>query len=502
MQSTPKGGTRLWIGLLLCLLSVAFVLPLFFASRAAFPAADDFVYAVRTHAEWMRSGSLPHVLVDAFRYAAQIFRNWQGTFTGAFVMALNPMAFTWRHYGVHAVVLLLFSLGMLLFLLRALSRYVYRRRDKSYVPAAFVLWAASWMLLPDLREGLYWFNGAWFYTGTQYLFYGALALLLSIPEAEGRSRAWRYGLLGCLLVWIGLNNYVTAVLAVSLLFVVLVVWWRQNKPGRIGLLVCYALLVLSLLISVLAPGNHARLAADASGGLSGYGVGESLLHAMGQSFVMLGRHLFQTPLWMGALLVLLLGLGQKKPPHLRLRHVLALPVLSWLLLVGMLMPHLYTSGYVGPARVVNLYDLWIVLSSLGCAYALGGTLGTLLRSMQVSGRALRVGAVLLAMLLTGLLGFVQPGSYRQTVGDLASGALSRYRAAMVQVFEQLEAAQVGSDVVVALPEETPSMAFPLLSAGEPQWNEEAVAQVFGLSSARADKNDNPNFNPNEEEESL
>ena len=87
------------------------LLPFFLAAPAAHPATDDFTFAAYTHATWLQTGSLPHVIKDALSYTLRTWRDWQGTMTGVVVMALGPTAFTLEYYGVHAVVLLGLSLA-------------------------------------------------------------------------------------------------------------------------------------------------------------------------------------------------------------------------------------------------------------------------------------------------------------------------------------------------------------------------------------------------------
>ena len=88
------------------LIWAALLLPFFLAARAAHPATDDFTFAMYTHPTWVQTGSLPHVLKDALSYALRTWRDWQGTVTGVIIMTLNPIVFSLKHYGVHAVILL------------------------------------------------------------------------------------------------------------------------------------------------------------------------------------------------------------------------------------------------------------------------------------------------------------------------------------------------------------------------------------------------------------
>lgn len=470
-----------WAGIIL---PVLWMLPLFVAAFSAFPAADDFTYALRTHAEWIRSGSLPHVVVDAFRNSLQIYRNWQGTFSGVLVMALGPMAFSWRLYPWHAAALLLFSLLAHILLMRGLALHVSRGKSRFWLPSACVLWALSFMLMPDLREGLYWFNSAWFYTGTQCLAYIAVALLLRQAGAQ-RFRGAGWIALALMMLWIGLNNYVTAIWCAGLFGMSLLVLLAQKKPAWKGALAVWLVLCVALLCSVLAPGNQERIARDAAAGLQGYPLLEALLHAMGESFAVLRRQVFTTSLWLLGLVAMLWGLARDLPARVRIRHVLMLPVAVGLLLVMMIFPHLYTSGTIGAARVVNLYAQWIGISTLLCGYAMGSVLRRLLHGMGVSWRAARGSAGLLLVLVTVLIAFVQPSGYRGLIRDALAGKMGEYRTGMRLALEQLEQAPENTDVVLtSLPEAPASVGGGFLTDDAGNWINQDVASYFGLQSVR------------------
>lgn len=162
MQKHRKALT----GAALILLWAALLAPFFLGARAAHPATDDFTFAAYTHATWLETGSILHVVKDALSYALRTWRDWQGTVTGVIIMALNPAVFSLEHYGVHAVLLLgLILASALVFLRHFLGKRLALPR-RAWLPLALALSAAQLMFLPDIVEGIYWFNGAWFYMAT------------------------------------------------------------------------------------------------------------------------------------------------------------------------------------------------------------------------------------------------------------------------------------------------------------------------------------------------
>lgn len=240
----PILGAVLWVALLV---------PFFLGARAAHPATDDFTFATYTHPTWVQTGSLLHVVRDAVSYALRTWRDWQGTVTGVILMALNPAVFSLPHYGVHAVVLLgLIVASALVFLRHMLGMRLGLPRGV-WLPLAMALCAVQLVFLPDFVEGVYWFNGAWFYMGAQSVALLTLVLCdrLAVSTASGAQRALTA--LGCcvLLFALGMDNYITAMMtAAALLMMALQRAWAAHaaaRPQERRAAIRTALLLLSLI---------------------------------------------------------------------------------------------------------------------------------------------------------------------------------------------------------------------------------------------------------------
>ena len=75
----------------LSILMIIFMLPIVLISIYSRPLVDDFNYAIIVH-EYVKNGNwnifgLINKAVDAVMY---YYYNWQGTYTSAFVMSLQP----------------------------------------------------------------------------------------------------------------------------------------------------------------------------------------------------------------------------------------------------------------------------------------------------------------------------------------------------------------------------------------------------------------------------
>lgn len=479
-----RGANRRWPLWLMCAGLTLCVIPLLAGAWGAFPAADDFVYATRTYRSWADTRSLPHVLATAWRYSEQIYRTWQGTFVGALVMALNPAVVTIAGYGAHVWVLLAAFLGAMWAMVRAVGRRIGLEKPASAV-AFCVLAALSWLYAPDLLEGVYWFNSAWFYTMAHAAWMLAVALALRLPEARGRKRRWMCALLWTICGLLGLDNYITAMLALCSL-ALLGLLALPRRRDALPLLTAAALLAVALAVSVLAPGNAVRMATETQFPRPEPWLPRAILLSAEGAARFWWRFLTRTPLAALCLLAAPWFFDALRHSPLTFRFPLPVALCAFLGLCAMIFPHMYAAGYTGPGRIVNLYFFYCVLAAPFCAaYAMGalvrrrGSNPTLPKAVK----PVRLG--LAAVLLAAALLSNPPLSYLSLVGDLANGRIAAYRQDMLTRFEALAAAEPGSDAVVApLAYAPPSVGYVPFMGDPAHWANEALAARYGLHSVR------------------
>ncbi len=511
--------------ILAILLWAALLLPFFLGARAAHPATDDFTFAVYTHPTWVETGSLLHVLRDALSYALRTWRDWQGTMTGVIVMALNPAVFSIEHYGVHAVVLLaLHLLSWLAFIAHIFGRRLGIARGV-WLPLYLALSAVSLLFLPDIVEGIYWFNGAWFYTGAQAAALLTLVLCDRLSESRAGRRAFiAHAALCCALLFaLGMDNYMSAMMTLTALFMMALqrawaahrtpaaamigarVWEKDAERGceqrsfggedaraqeRRAARRTLLLLIpigLGLMISVLAPGNSVRMARDGAhqAGLSW--LLTTALWTLRDAAKYVLRFLIRTPLL--ALLIACTPALARAVDRMEERSWRCPPVPctllgAYLILCAMIMPHMYSSGYAGSGRVVNTYHLYVLLAApIACVMILlrlAPARRARLCARGAGGRCALLSIAALAVCL--LLG--QQGNYVKLVADQLSGVQDAYIAQFQNEYALCEAA--GEADVVELPAWTVQTVTgkPTAYADETMWTNESMAQYFGVKGVK------------------
>ena len=484
----PVLGIVLWALLLL---------PFLLGAPAAHPATDDFTFAAYTHPTWVQTGSILHVLKDALSYALRTWRDWQGTVTGVIIMTLNPAVFSIDGYGWHAVILLalcLLATGVFL-------RHFLEKRlgiSKRVTLAAFLcLSAVQFLFLPDIVEGVYWFNGAWFYMGAQAVALLTLTLADRVCErgAAGVKAVLCAALCWALLFALGMDNYITAMMtAAALLMMALERAWAARQTGEIKPAVRTALMLIpigvGLLLAVAAPGNQVRMATD---GAHQSGMGwliASILWTMRDAVKFILRFSLKTPL-----LALLLLAAPTLCAQMNAKHekgatcppIGAVWLGLYLILCAMIIPHMYSSGYAGSGRVVNMYHCYVLLAM---PIALAMSLARMKEKKRDAlasrrGRAFcyALAAAAFALCIAG----GQLGNYQKLVSDQFDGTQKAYIAQFKHEYALCEAAGAEDDVL--LPAWTVQTVTGKPTAYEDPgiWTNESMAQYFGVKSVRVAK---------------
>lgn len=484
----PALGIVLWALLLL---------PFLLGAPAAHPATDDFTFAAYTHPTWVQTGSILHVLKDALSYALRTWRDWQGTVTGVIIMTLNPAVFSIDGYGWHAVILLalcLLATGVFL-------RHFLEKRlgiSKRMTLAAFLcLSAVQFLFLPDIVEGVYWFNGAWFYMGAQA---AALLTLTLADRVCERGAAGVKAVLCAALCWVllfvlGMDNYITAMMtAAALLMMALERAWAARQTGEIKPAVRTALMLIpigmGLLLAVAAPGNQVRMATD---GAHQSGMGwliSSILWTMRDAVKFILRFSLKTPL-----LALLLLAAPTLCAQMNAKHekgATCPPIgAAWLglylILCAMIIPHMYSSGYAGSGRVVNMYHCYVLLAM---PIALAMSLARMKEKKRDAlssrrGRAFcyALAAAAFALCIAG----GQLGNYHKLVSDQLDGTQMAYIAQFKHEYALCEAAGAEDDVLLPAWMVQTVTGKPTAYEDPGIWTNESMAQYFGVKSVRVAK---------------
>lgn len=465
----------------------ALLLPFFIGALGAHPATDDFTFAAYTRETWLKTGSLPHVIKDALSYALRTWRDWQGTVTGVIIMALSPTVFSLELYGLHAAALLALTLIALFVFLRRMLCVRLRLPKRLFFALYMIISCSTLLFLPDIVEGIYWFNGAWFYMGAHAVSLLTLTLCDAISTHNGsRKKRAALTILACALLFaLGMDNYITAMMTAAALFMMaLERLWARERQAALRTALLLVPIGAGLLLSVIAPGNSVRMATDGAHQSGLLWLLSSILWTLRDAALYFARFLLKTPL-----LALLLGVTPLlcAMPQADARRCPPIPATLaglYLILCAMIIPHMYSSGYAGSGRVVNMYHCYVLLASPIALILCLRRLTPERRAALRGARAKRVFALLWASALVVCLAGGQLGNYQKLVGDQLSGAQAAYTRQFQNEYALCEAA--GPEDHVILPAWTVQTVTgkPTATQDAAMWTNVSMADYFGVASVR------------------
>lgn len=113
-----------------------------------------------------------------------------------------------------------------------LRHFLKKRLGLPWRAAFLALSAVQLLFLPDIVEGVYWFNGAWFYMGAQTVALMTLSLGDSLSEhpVRGAKTLLGFALCWALLFALGMDNYITAMMTAAALLMLAL--WRLAARER------------------------------------------------------------------------------------------------------------------------------------------------------------------------------------------------------------------------------------------------------------------------------
>lgn len=216
---------------------------------------DDYWMSFSVHKVWEATHSIGNTLKEAFHTAVLAWKYHSGCFISMFVTSLSPVAFNEKYYNYTAYATLI-----ILFAAVIISSYVIMRRalKQSFVSAFIVACVTIFLLvnyLPSPGEGFFWWPGASNYT----MFFAVFLLMQTFTLLYmENNRIVCLVIAGILAFIAGLGNLLTALSGTCVLFLELLYMTKKNGIKRNGVVIIFILSLISLMLSVLAPGNYIR----------------------------------------------------------------------------------------------------------------------------------------------------------------------------------------------------------------------------------------------------
>lgn len=359
-------NSNMWMAALAVLLLIVMVFPLGYIAQYIWPSEDDFGLCLWCKHVWEDTGNIWLVIKRAVEYALYYWKEYQGTFSALFLMALQPGIWGDQFYWT-GVMLLLVSLVGSTFTLTWVLMVKQAKAPKSIWLILTSLTMFAWLMeVMYMSEVFYWWTGASLYTGFHAWVMWMTALVACIyTDYEAWSpgkRKWLY-LMCVVAFFLGGGNFLSALLQVLVLggyLAAAVMTKRKNK----AILAAYFVSALgALLCSVLAPGNSLRIES----------VVETRISVFEAVWISIRDGLYDIYAWTHLPQVLLFIFiapfvwTLARSCRLSFRLPLLATILSGGLFLAQYMPCSYSLGGHEPGRIVNVYYwnfYWLILFNL------------------------------------------------------------------------------------------------------------------------------------------
>lgn len=359
--------------LLLCILiGVLFLLsllPLFYIAQYALPMGDDLLFGRNTSEVWRTTGSFGAVLKTAAQDTVSVYNNWQGTYVSIFLMCLQPAVFSVSFYAYAPVFMLLMLIGSTMLLSYVLLVRYFRMDKAGWFLITFTGLLMQIQLLPDMREGFFFYNSAVLYT-LSYCFALLMFGILSL-QRQTRSRFWRIVLPILAVIFTALLAGGAFSLLLPVIFVLLIILFydcRSRDQYRIiTTAVVLFVLIAGAALSIMAPGNALRTAFEHSNyGSHGLNLPDTILHAVLYTILFIARNTGLGMIVFIAIFTVFVWRVCEKNP-IRFLHPLIVGTITFGFISMQFAPTFYTLSSSGHARLQNvvffsLFWFWAVNS--------------------------------------------------------------------------------------------------------------------------------------------
>lgn len=253
------GNSNLWTAILCVAALLLIAIPMMYISKYVWPCADDFEFSFMAKQAYDKTGSIFPMLKEAWGVVTEKYFGWQGTYSAIFLMVFQPGVWGDGYYWT-GIVFVFASLLIGLFSFSYVCMVKHAKAPKSVWVTITSLITFVWLLrMMYPEEGIYWWNGASYYTG-----FFAWGMMLVAAELcfysdwqnykKGR-RCFFYiiSMLAC--IFLGGGSYPIALLLILIHLGVLVAVLINKKKSVFVIASMLFASTASLLVSALAPGN-------------------------------------------------------------------------------------------------------------------------------------------------------------------------------------------------------------------------------------------------------
>ncbi len=334
------------------ILCIILILPLLIIAKYNRPCADDYDYALLTHeaVENSQGGAkIMNVIKAAWQTDINYYNSWQGLYTSAFLLSLQPAIWGEKLYSLTTFIVLGICYLFLLGSVYILNKHFLKKSFLFCLVSSFTLLTILVLLLPSPNEGLYWYNGAMNYTPWFFASIFDACLLIEIGYSKNKIAKIILIIISSILAFIISGaNHVTAFANILILsFATIYLLFKKRYYSLAPLIMALG----GFGIMIVAPGTASR-----QGAFVKQTVITTILETIKHVYQLLGSWISLA--WFLSLIIITPIVIQiaylNKNKNISLKHLIGAILVMFLIICGMFCVPYYAMGSFGTGRLTNV----------------------------------------------------------------------------------------------------------------------------------------------------
>ena len=256
MKKNIKNTLKLNKNYIVIIFCLAIILPIIILGFYNSPSADDYDYAILTHNAIKNGGNIFELIKAAHNTNIKFYNEWQGLYSSAFILSLQPGIFGENFYFLTTIIILIIAFICLFISFNILNKY-YIKKEKSFVfMTSMVVLTIVILLLPSATQGLYWYNGAMNYMPWAFTNLLQICLIVDMYYSKDKKLVLLLIISSLLGFITSGGNHVTSF--ANILFLLYATIYLMFKKKKYYSLIPLFLSIIGFVIMYKAPGTAIR----------------------------------------------------------------------------------------------------------------------------------------------------------------------------------------------------------------------------------------------------
>lgn len=453
------------INIVIISICVIAIIPMIWLAIYSRPCVDDYSYSAQTYHIIKRNDyNIFKLIIEALKVDFHFYKSWQGLYSSAFILALQPGIFGEQYYFIGAWVLILLMFSCLYFFIKTLLKDIMQIKGYSLL-ITFTLLTAILTGMPSPVQGIYWFNGAWNYMPFLFLTLLNISLLLRNQYLDEKNNVIFSTILSFI---ISGGNHVTAFLNIMILFIYSALTFKKNKAGSISLISA----IIGFTIMYVAPGTFVRQSQ-----LEKHGIIDTMLMSWkGYYFLIKNTISIQWIFIILTFMIFALYIYENTKIKSMKYNPILLIIVKTVIILGLLCVPYKAMGNFGAGRVTNV--IWctsLILDCILCIY----TILWILFKYKICSKSKYdiIKNITLIILIIGICFFKNSNSVKATE-DMINGNAKEFAISCDERYKIVRNSEEEIVYVEKLPEDE-MLKFDDITTNKNDWRNKAWEGYYG-----------------------